>query len=148
MNSDEHERFLIRDAMTRLLEGDALYSDGKLTVKSLAIEARVKRWLLTHKHTDLREEFYERVRSQNATPTAMRELYEKLSRIEEERAQDRDALREVRAENELLARALAVLAARKGPDRRGERATHGTVRGFPRPESAVDPPAGPRPAGR
>ena len=113
MNAGEDERLLIRDAMTRLLEGDALYSDGKLTVKDLAKEARVKRWLLTHKHTDLRDEFYQRVRSQNATPTAMRELYEKISHLEEERAQDRDALRELRAEKELLARALAVLALEK-----------------------------------
>ena len=53
--ADEHVRCAIRDAMDRLIEGKALHSDGKLTVKSLAEEARVKRWLLTHRHTDLQD---------------------------------------------------------------------------------------------
>ena len=53
MVSTEHERQVIRDAMDRLLAGTPIRSDGKLTVKSLATEADVKRWILTHKHTDL-----------------------------------------------------------------------------------------------
>lgn len=32
----------IRDAMDRLIAGKALHSDGKLTIKSLAEETRVK----------------------------------------------------------------------------------------------------------
>ena len=52
---DASERQTIRDAMERLLAGTALHSDGKLTVKSLAEEARVMRWLLTHRHTDLQD---------------------------------------------------------------------------------------------
>ena len=59
-NIEDPERRLIRDAMTRLLDGDPIRSDGKLTVKSLAAEAGLKRWYLTHKHTDLRDEFYDR----------------------------------------------------------------------------------------
>ena len=51
MNTDDKERRLIRDAMDRLLTGTPIRSDGKLTVKSLAAEADVKRWLLTHRHT-------------------------------------------------------------------------------------------------
>ena len=70
-HSDEPERRLIRDAMARLLDGDPIRSDGKLTVKSLAAEAGLKRWYLTHKHTDLRDEFYDRVRAQGTTPAAM-----------------------------------------------------------------------------
>ena len=44
------EPSLIRDAMTRLLvtETAASAADGKLTVKSLASEAGLKRWYLTH----------------------------------------------------------------------------------------------------
>lgn len=56
MNDDELRR-VIRDAMTRLVEGQPIRSDGKLTVKSLAEEAGVKRWVLTHKYTDLQDEF-------------------------------------------------------------------------------------------
>ncbi|OLT94450.1 hypothetical protein BKG60_19100 [Mycobacterium syngnathidarum] len=54
--------------MDRLIAGKTLHSDGKLTVKSLAEEARVKRWLLTHRHTDLQDEFRARIASTNAEP--------------------------------------------------------------------------------
>jgi hypothetical protein len=41
-----------------VLGGIPLRSDGKLTVNSLAAEAGVKRHVLTHKHTDLKDRFY------------------------------------------------------------------------------------------
>ena len=47
MNIQDKERRVIRDAMDRLLAGTPIRSDGKLTIKSLAAEAGVKRWLLT-----------------------------------------------------------------------------------------------------
>lgn len=53
----EEVRRSIRDAMQRLLEGKPIRSDGKLTVKSLATEAGVKRWVLTHRHLDLKRNF-------------------------------------------------------------------------------------------
>jgi len=107
---DEHERLIIHDAMKRLLDGEPLHSDGKLTIKSLAKEAKVKRWVLTLKHTDLKDEFYERVRLQNATPTAVRELRKRISLLEEDHAEVRAELREAYAEADRLARELAVLA--------------------------------------
>lgn len=61
------ERERIRDAMHRLLDGEPIHSDGKLTIKSLADEAQVKRWLLTHRHTDLQGEFRARVAQQDST---------------------------------------------------------------------------------
>lgn len=64
------DRVRIRDAMHRLLAGAPLHSDGKLTIKSLAAEAGIKRWLLTHKHTDLQDEFRARVVQQDRTPHA------------------------------------------------------------------------------
>lgn len=64
----KHVRRAIRDAMDRLIDGKALHSDGKLTVKSLAEEACVKRWLLTHRHTDLQDEFRARIASANTEP--------------------------------------------------------------------------------
>ena len=82
--ADEHVRCAIRDAMDRLIDGKALHSDGKLTVKSLAEEARVKRWLLTHRHTDLQHEFRSRIASTNAEPPILVAL-----RQEKVDAQDR-----------------------------------------------------------
>lgn len=74
--ADEHVRRVIRDAMDRLIAGKALHSDGKLTVKSLAEEARVKRWLLTHRHTDLQDEFRARIASTNTEPPILQALRE------------------------------------------------------------------------
>lgn len=74
VEDDDGVRRSIRDAMDRLIDGKPLYSDGKLTVKSLAEEARVKRWLLTHRHTDLQDEFRARLASTNAEPPILRAL--------------------------------------------------------------------------
>lgn len=71
---DEAVRRAIRDAMERLIEGRPLYSDGKLTIKSLAKEARVKRWVLTHRHTDLQDEFRARLASAETEPPILRSL--------------------------------------------------------------------------
>ncbi|KAA8877457.1 hypothetical protein F3087_43930 [Nocardia colli] len=59
----EMERTAIRAAMQRLIDGTAYRSTGALNVLQLAAEAGVKRWLLTHKHTDLAEEFRTRIRA-------------------------------------------------------------------------------------
>ncbi|GAY15851.1 hypothetical protein [Mycobacterium sp. shizuoka-1] len=74
--ADTHVRRAIREAMDRLIGGKALHSDGKLTVKSLAEEARVKRWLLTHRHTDLQDEFRARIANANTDPPVLRVLRE------------------------------------------------------------------------
>ncbi|MCV7192224.1 MULTISPECIES: hypothetical protein [Mycolicibacterium] len=71
---DENVRRAIRDAMDRLIAGKPLHSDGKLTVKSLAQEAQIKRWLLTHRHTDLQAEFRARIANTDTEPPAIRGL--------------------------------------------------------------------------
>ena len=109
-NSDDPERRLIRDAMARLLNGDPIRSDGKLTVKSLAAEAGLKRWYLTHRHTDLRDEFYDRVRAQGTTPAAMTTLHEQIATLKEAHKQDRAALRDAIAQKEIHARETQVRA--------------------------------------
>ena len=108
-NIDEPERRLIRDAMTRLLDGDPIRSDGKLTVKSLAAEAGLKCWYLTHKHTDLRDEFYDRVHVQGTTPAAMTKLYEEIAALKEAHKQNRAALRDAVAQKNIYARETQVL---------------------------------------
>lgn len=72
--SQRTERDDIRSAMQRLLDGIPLRSDGALTVVSLAAEAGVKRHMLTHRHTDLKDEFYARVRAQGQVPASETKL--------------------------------------------------------------------------
>lgn len=49
----------LRAAADRLLAGTPLRSDGKLTILSLAQEAGIKRWLLTHKYPrQLKEKYH------------------------------------------------------------------------------------------
>ena len=107
MSMDERAR--IEAAMHRLLEGTPLRSDGKLTIVSLAIEADVKRHVLTHKHTDLKDLFYARVKAQHAIPaceTALREQNAGLRRKLDEMRAERD---EYKQAADALARALNLL---------------------------------------
>ncbi len=60
--------------MGRLLLGSPLRSDGKLTIKSLAAEAGLRRNKLTHKHTGLKDLFYALVKNQNNEPAAIADL--------------------------------------------------------------------------
>jgi hypothetical protein len=89
--ADEHVRRVIRDAIDRLIDGKALHSDGKLTVKSLAEEARVKRWLLTHRHTDLQDEFRARIANSNNEPPT-------LVALRQEKADAQDRVKELTAD--------------------------------------------------
>jgi hypothetical protein len=68
----------IRAAMDRLLAGAPLRSDGALTIVALAAEAGIKRHILTHRHTDLKDEFYARVRAQNRIPDSEKRLRDEL----------------------------------------------------------------------
>lgn len=74
MTKHEPERRTIREAMTRLLDGQPVRSDGKLTIKSLAEEAGVKRWILTHRHQDLQAEFRDRIAAHGTDPEPVRAL--------------------------------------------------------------------------
>ena len=109
----DHERRVIRDAMDRLLAGDAIRSDGKLTVKSLAAEAGLKRYRLTHVHTDLQDEFRDRIRIQGATPDAMRTLHARIAALEESRKEERAERRQAVADRKRLARVVRLLAREK-----------------------------------
>ena len=63
MGREDAERAAIQAAADRLLAGTPLRSTGELTVVQLAAEASVKRWLLTHKHRDLTEQFQARAKA-------------------------------------------------------------------------------------
>jgi hypothetical protein len=105
------ERAGIEAAMDRLLEGIPLRSDGSLTVVALAVEAGVKRHVLTHKHTDLKDRFYARIKAQQSAPaseTALREENASLRRKLDGMRAERD---EYKHAADALARALNVLTA-------------------------------------
>lgn len=69
-------RRAVRDGMDRLIAGKPLHSAGKLTIKSLAEESCVKRWLLTQRHTDLQDEFRARIANANTEPPVRQVLRE------------------------------------------------------------------------
>ncbi|WP_369192139.1 hypothetical protein [Streptomyces sp. R08] len=77
---NDHARKNIRAAMDRLLAGTPLRSDGTLTVLTPAAEADVKRHVLTHRHTDLKDEFYTKVRTQGRVPDSERKLRAELKK--------------------------------------------------------------------
>jgi hypothetical protein len=61
MSTTPDERAHIHEAMQRICDGTARRSTGALTIVALAQEAGVPRNALTQRHTDLRNEFYQRV---------------------------------------------------------------------------------------
>lgn len=101
---DERER--IRAAMERILSGSPVNSNGALTVVALAAEAGVPRNALTQRHSDLRHEFYERVRARGETPDSEKRLRAKIVKLKEQRDDDIEEIKELKATNEALVRAL------------------------------------------
>lgn len=63
---DERDR--IRAAIDRILSGTPDHSNGALTIVALAAEAQVPRNALTQRHTDLKNEFYDKVRARGGIP--------------------------------------------------------------------------------
>ncbi|MGW6405482.1 hypothetical protein, partial [Streptomyces sp. NPDC055134] len=85
-----------------LLIGTPLRSDGQLTIKSLAVEAGLRRNKLTHKHTGLKDLFYALVQMQDSRPKAVDdlkrqsdELRKKVSNLREERDQLRTDVKQL-----------------------------------------------------
>jgi chromosome segregation ATPase len=107
MPSDE--RAQIEAAMDRLLAGEPLHSDGKLTVVSLTVEAGVKRHVLTHKHTDLKDRFYARVRAQDSVPASETALRGEIADLRRKLEDLRCERHEYKQAADALARALNVL---------------------------------------
>lgn len=117
--TDETQRQAIRDAMTRLVEGKPLRSDGKLTIKSLADEAGVKRWLLTHKFTDLQDEFKVRVEATGGEPAVVVKLREQLKERDETITRLRAETRELTNDRQQLERVINVLSLEQQHGRAG-----------------------------
>jgi hypothetical protein len=105
----DRERGQIHAAMDRLLAGTPLRSDGALTVVSLAVEADVKRHVLTHRHTDLKDEFYAPVRAQGRVPASEQELRDELKAARRKLAEAREENRQLKVSVEAFARIVNVL---------------------------------------
>lgn len=110
--NDQHqdERTRIRAAMDRLLAGGATASNGSLTVVALAAEAGVHRMALLRRHTDLKNEFYERVRTETRqVPEPEKRLRETVTKLKETVARQKAEIEELRQLVARLTLASAVL---------------------------------------
>lgn len=94
--------------MDRLIAGAPVRSDGKLTIKSLADEAGMKRWMLTHRHSDLQDEFRARIAGAGTEPEPVRKLRQQIGDIQQENDRLRRDLREARQTCAMLERHIVV----------------------------------------
>ncbi|MEW2060336.1 hypothetical protein AB0899_06090 [Streptomyces sp. NPDC007002] len=106
----QNERARIREAMDRLLAGQATASNGSLTVVALAAEAGVHRMALLKRHVDLKNEFYERVRTEShQVPETEKRLRETVTKLKKTIANQRAEIEELRQQVIRLALVNAVL---------------------------------------
>lgn len=109
MSADPDERSRIRTAMQRLLNGTANHSNGALTIVALAQEAGVPRNALTQRHTDLKADFYARVRERTGSCEDEVRLRQTIARLETSVAGKNTELAELRADLLELVRTINVL---------------------------------------
>jgi hypothetical protein len=110
MDADQ-ERRKIRAAMDRLLTGRPLRTAGALTIVGLAQEANVKRHVLTHRHTDLKDEFNARVRAQHHVPPQLAAANDQNTALQRRLDTALDDNRMLREQVHALARQLNLLVA-------------------------------------
>jgi hypothetical protein len=106
---DADETRAITQAMLRLLIGVPVRSDGKLTIKSLAQEAGLRRNKLTHKHTGLKDLFYALVKTQDAQPVITADLVKENDQLRNTVAELRHTNNELAATIKRFARVVHVL---------------------------------------
>ncbi|TYR65139.1 hypothetical protein FY004_07740 [Streptomyces parvus] len=106
MSPVHDERTRIKAAMDRIIGGQPENSNGALTIVALAAEAGVPRNALTQRHVDLKNLFYEKVRSLGEIPDSERRLRREVSRLKRLRKDDAEEIRQLRADNEALIGAL------------------------------------------
>lgn len=106
-NPDERER--IRAGIDRLLNDQAKFSNGALTVVALAQESQVPRNALTQRHTDLKNEFYELVKARGAIPDVEARLRAEITKLKKTIANKNERLAQLEADVPALVRAIHVL---------------------------------------
>jgi septal ring factor EnvC (AmiA/AmiB activator) len=103
------ERAQIRAAMDRILAGTPERSSGALTVVALALEAGVPRNALTQRHTDLKNEFYQRVKERGADNEDEVRLRATIARLRKTIDGKNRELAQLRADVPALVRAVSQL---------------------------------------
>jgi septal ring factor EnvC (AmiA/AmiB activator) len=101
---DERDR--IRAAMDRILAGTPERSNGALTVVALALEAGVTRNALTQRHTDLKNDFYQRIRERGAPSEDEARLRATIARLRKTIDSKNRELAQLRADVPALVRAV------------------------------------------
>ena len=130
MTPEPGERERIRAAMDRILAGVPERSDGALTVVALAIEAGVPRNALTQRHTDLKNEFYQRIREHGADNGDEARLRATIARLRKTIDAKNRELAQLRADVPALVRAVNQLTL-ENQQLRDARAAGGSVIPFP-----------------
>lgn len=100
-----------REAMQRIFDGTPHSSTGALTIVALAQEAGVPRNALTQRHTDLRDEFYQRVKQRGATPDVEVRLREQITKLVKTIANKDKELTRLRADVPALVRVINQITA-------------------------------------
>jgi chromosome segregation ATPase len=106
MTHDPGERDRIRAAMDRILADASERSNGALTIVALAIEAGVPRNALTQRHTDLKDEFYQRIRERGSANEDEARLRATIARLRQTIASKNKELAQLRADVPALVRAV------------------------------------------
>lgn len=115
MNRPQDERTRIREAMDRLLAGQATVSNGSMTTTALAAEAGVHRMALYKRHADLKNEFEERVRTETKQiPETEKRLRETVATLKKSVSDQTEEIKDLRQQLARLALASAVLIHEQG----------------------------------
>jgi chromosome segregation ATPase len=131
MTHDPGERDRIRAAMDRILAGAPERSDGALTVVALAIEAGVSRNALTQRHTDLKDEFYRRIRERGSANEDEARLRATIARLRQTIVNKNKELAQLRADVPALVRAVNQLTMENQQLRDTHASSSGSVIPFP-----------------
>jgi septal ring factor EnvC (AmiA/AmiB activator) len=131
MTAEPDERARIRAAMDRILAGTPERSNGALTIVALAIEAGVPRNALTQRHTDLKNEFYQRIRERGTVNEDEARLRATIARLRKTIEGKNRELAQIRADVPALVRAVSQLTLENQQLRDMRSGTGGSVVPFP-----------------
>ncbi|MFJ8794135.1 hypothetical protein [Streptomyces sp. NPDC102462] len=132
MSPAPDERDRICAAMDRILGGTPQHSNGALTIVALALEAGVPRNALTQRHTDLKAQFYDKVRARGGTPDSEQRLRQQVRRLKELRASDAEEIARLKADVEALVGALHQATTENSHLRQQLADRHAVVRTLPK----------------
>lgn len=129
-NPAPDERKRISAAMERILAGNPERSNGALTIVALALEADVPRNALTQRHTDLKGEFYQRIRERGADNGDEARLRATIARLRKTIEGKNRELAQLRADVPALVRVVSQLTL-ENQQLRDARDAGGSVVPFP-----------------